>query len=283
MTANITCYAPIQGLATSLDTLCAQAYGSGQKKLVGLQLQRMTYLIWLLLVPLWVLWWHADVVLSALIPEQDTAQLAGRYLRVLILGTPGYAAFETGKRFVMAQGLFHATTLVLLVGAPLNLVLNWFIVWRMDMGFVGAGLTIVCVQNLLPLLLLGYVVLVDGRECWNGLSARALTNWGPMLKLALPGLIMLEAQFLAFEILALVSAQFGSAYLAAQSIIITVTTSTFQLPFPLSIAASTRVANLIGASLVDAARLSAKVVSIHTALPFLHVSFSITPPQARNY
>lgn len=283
MTANITCYAPIQGLATSLDTLCAQAYGSGQKKLVGLQLQRMTYLIWLLLVPLWVLWWHADVVLSALIPEQDTAQLAGRYLRVLILGTPGYAAFETGKRFVMAQGLFHATTLVLLVGAPLNLVLNWFIVWRMDMGFVGAGLTIVCVQNLLPLLLLGYVVFVDGRECWNGLSARALTNWGPMLKLALPGLIMLEAQFLAFEILALVSAQFGSAYLAAQSIIITVTTSTFQLPFPLSIAASTRVANLIGASLVDAARLSAKVVSTHPALPFLHISFSITHPQARNY
>lgn len=277
MTANITCYAPIQGLATSLDTLCAQAYGSGQKKLVGLQLQRMTYLIWLLLLPLWVLWWHADVVLSALIPEQDTAQLAGRYLRVLILGTPGYAAFETGKRFVMAQGLFHATTLVLLVGAPLNLVLNWFIVWRMDMGFVGAGLTIVCVQNLLPLLLLGYVVLVDGRECWNGLSARALTNWGPMLKLALPGLIMLEAQFLAFEILALVSAQFGSAYLAAQSIIITVTTSTFQLPFPLSIAASTRVANLIGASLVDAARLSANVVSTHSALPFNHLYFpSIT-------
>lgn len=82
------------------------------------------------------------------------------------------------------------------------------------------------------------------------------------MKLALPGLIMLEAQFLAFEILALVSAQFGGAHLAAQSIIITITSTTFQLPFPLSIAASTRVANLIGASLVDAARLSAKVVRI---------------------
>ena len=41
MTANITGYAVYQGLATSLDTLCAQAYGSGQKKLVGLQTQRM--------------------------------------------------------------------------------------------------------------------------------------------------------------------------------------------------------------------------------------------------
>ncbi|RYP13709.1 hypothetical protein DL767_010613 [Monosporascus sp. MG133] len=43
VTANVTCYAPMQGLATTLDTLCAQAYGSGHKHLVGLQLQRMTY------------------------------------------------------------------------------------------------------------------------------------------------------------------------------------------------------------------------------------------------
>lgn len=41
VTANITGYAVYQGLATSLDTLCAQAYGSGHKKLVGLQTQRM--------------------------------------------------------------------------------------------------------------------------------------------------------------------------------------------------------------------------------------------------
>lgn len=41
MTANITGYAVFQGLATSLDTLCPQAYGSGRKKLVGLQTQRM--------------------------------------------------------------------------------------------------------------------------------------------------------------------------------------------------------------------------------------------------
>ncbi|KAL8712964.1 MAG: hypothetical protein Q9220_002824 [cf. Caloplaca sp. 1 TL-2023] len=41
MTANITGYAIYQGLSTSLDTLCSQAYGSGNKKLVGLQTQRM--------------------------------------------------------------------------------------------------------------------------------------------------------------------------------------------------------------------------------------------------
>jgi len=93
------------------------------------------------------------------------------------------------------------------------------------------------------------------------LASAALTIIGPMIKLALPGMIMVEAQYFAFEVLTLAASQFGSAHLAAQSVLVTVTSTTFNIPFPLSIAASTRVANLIGARLSGAARTSAKVVS----------------------
>lgn len=178
MTANITCYAPVQGLATCLDTLCAQAYGSGHKHLVGLQLQRMTYLLWMLLLPIITLWWFSGRVLGSIIPDPDTAALAGMYLRVLMLGTPGVAAFESGKRFVQAQGLFHATTVVLLIGAPLNILANWFFVWRLELGFSGAAAAVVFTQNLLPFLLFLHVRFIEGMECWNGLSRRAFSNWG---------------------------------------------------------------------------------------------------------
>lgn len=97
-----------------------------------------------------------------------------------------------------------------------------------------------------------------------------------MIKLALPGMIMVEAQYFAFEVLTLASSQFGSAHLAAQSIIVTVTSTTFNIPFPLSIAASTRVANLIGARLSGAARTSAKVVRPSTPLV---PSTPLYPPQ----
>lgn len=90
-----------------------------------------------------------------------------------------------------------------------------------------------------------------------------------MIKLALPGLLMVEAEFLAFEILTLASSYFGTTHLAAQSILSTLTALTFQIPFPISIAASTRVANLIGATLSDAAKTSAKVVSIFINSAFL--------------
>jgi multidrug resistance protein, MATE family len=80
-----------------------------------------------------------------------------------------------------------------------------------------------------------------------------------MVRLALPGLMMVEAEVLAFEILTLASSHLGTTALAAQSVLASTASLTWQIPFPLSIATSTRIANLIGATLADAARTTAKV------------------------
>lgn len=178
MTASITCYVPVQGLATCLDTLCAQAYGSGHKHLVGLQAQRMTWLLWILMVPIAVLWWFSEPVLASLVPSKETASLAALFLRVLILGMPGVAALESGKRFVQSQGLFNATTYALIIGAPLSFLQNWLFVFKFGWGFAGAAAAMAITQNLLPLLLVLYVWLVDGSQCWNGFSRKAFRNWG---------------------------------------------------------------------------------------------------------
>lgn len=167
--------------------------------------------------------------------------------------------FECGKRFTQAQGLFNATTYVLLIAAPINIFVSWFLVWHLKLGYIGAPMAVAFTECLLPILLFLYVFFVDGRECWGGFSKRAFSNWGIMIKLALPGMIMVEAEWLAFEIMTLLSSRFGSEYLAAQSVLTTLATITYNIPFPMSIASSTRVANLIGAGLVDAAKIAAKV------------------------
>jgi MATE family multidrug resistance protein len=82
MTASITGYAVYQGLATSLDTLCSQAYGSGRPHLVGLQLQRMVCFLCLVTVPIATLWACGTQILSLIVPEKETARLAGIYLYV---------------------------------------------------------------------------------------------------------------------------------------------------------------------------------------------------------
>ncbi|KAL7917495.1 putative MATE efflux family protein subfamily [Trichoderma austrokoningii] len=272
MSQAISCLAPFQGLATSLDTLCAQAYGSGHKHLVGLQCQRMACFLLTLSVPVIILWlFGAEPILQRMVPNPESARLAALYLRVMIFAIPGVILFECGKRFTQAQGLFQATTYVLLFAAPFNVFLTWLLVWKLEYGFVGAPMAVAITENILPVLLFCYVRFVNGRECWGGFSKRALSNWWVMIRLALPGMIMVEAEWLAFEILTLLSSRFGSDYLAAQSVVSTIASISYQIPFPMSIAASTRVANLIGAGLVDAARMTGKVTFvIHCILGLLN-------------
>ena len=132
MTTNVTGLAVYEGLATSLDTLCSQAYGGHNKKMVGLHMQRMIYFLWLVTIPIGAVWLCSPWILGAIVPEKDVAILAGSYLRIYLIGAPGFATFEAGKRFVQAQGIFTPSLLVLLVTAPLNILLNWIFVWVSD-------------------------------------------------------------------------------------------------------------------------------------------------------
>jgi MATE family multidrug resistance protein len=266
VTASITGYAVYQGLSTSLDTLCSQAYGSGRPHLVGLQLQRMLYFLWVITIPIAIIWACGEQILARIVPDPETARLAGLYLRVLIAGAPGYAAFEGGKRYLQAQGLFSANMYILLFCAPLNALMHYIFVWRLDWGFVGAPIAVAITENLMPIMLFCYVRFIDGYQCWGGFDRRALKNWGPMIRLAIPGLVMVLAEFLAFEILTLSSSWLGPTTLAAQSVLGSVTGITFQIPFTMSVAASTRIANLIGATLHEHAKVAAKVAAFFSVV-----------------
>lgn len=75
-------------------------------------------------------------------------------------------------------------------------------------------------------------------------------------------MVMVMAEFLAFEILTLASANFSATHLAANTVLQSLSVFTYNFPFPLSIAGSTRVANLIGATLPDAAKVTARVMLV---------------------
>lgn len=75
---------------------------------------------------------------------------------------------------------------------------------------------------------------------------------------------MVEAEYLAFEILVLAAAHLSTAHLAAQTILATLNGSLWQIPFSISIAASTRVAQHIGAGSTNIAKVSALVAFIGT-------------------
>ncbi|EUC45480.1 hypothetical protein COCMIDRAFT_95361 [Bipolaris oryzae ATCC 44560] len=279
MTANITGLAVYEGLATSLDTLCAQAYGSGKKTMVGLHLQRMILFMLAVTIPIGAIWLCSGWILAALVPEKELAHLAGYYLSLLLAGAPGYAIFEAGKRFTQAQGLFNASLFVLLIATPVNIALNYVFVFVCNWNLTGAALATVVSNNLLPLLLFIYVYFVNpaSLECWGGFTKAAFTNWGPMAKLAVPGIIMVETEWLAFDILTFSTSYLSTAHLAAQSIVMTLAVAIYHVPFSVGVAVSTRLGNLIGAGSLSAARTATKTyVATFLAIGLIDFTFLTT-------
>ncbi|KAM9894032.1 hypothetical protein OXX79_008963, partial [Metschnikowia pulcherrima] len=250
MTANISGYAIIQGVSTCLDTLCAQAFGRKDFNTVGLHFVRCTYLLMLLYVPMFVLWvFLSRPILSFLVGSEkaDLVHLASKYLQVLSLGLPGFIVFENLKHFLQSQGIFHASTYVLLICAPLNAFLNYLLVWdkRVGLGFIGAPLSVVITNWLMCAMLMAYTCYVNGYQCLPReklLSGTYFRNWAKIVNLSVPGVLMVEAEWLAFEIITFTASTFGTDVLAAQSIVSTTCVLLYQVPFAISIAASTRIA-----------------------------------------
>lgn len=247
---NITALAFYQGMSTSLDTFCSQAFGAGKPLMVGVYFQRCSLMMLLVTVfPLMPVFWYSGLILKLLVPSETLAMECQTFLRIMMFGTPGLLFFETGKRFFQAQHLFNAGTYALAVAVPIHFVLNWFLVLHPNtgLGLMGAPIALSLSFWISSLAMLVYAFFSNGKQCWGGFDIqKASTNWGPMLKLALPGVVMVEAEYLAFEVMTILAASFGTTSLAAQSIGSNVGAMVFQIPFAVSVAVTTRIGHFIG-------------------------------------
>lgn len=259
MTSTIT-FAIFEGIATALDTLCPQAYGAGNYEMVSTYVQRCTAFSLLVYIPCALVWWNSYYLLQFIIDSEEVLLLTTQFLRILTGGGPAYIFFECFKRFLQAQGIFEAGTGVLFILAPVNIFLSYFLVWDLNygIGFIGAPIAAVINFWIMSVLLVLYTVFVDGSKCWYGFCSinDLFTNWGQLSHLAIPGIVMLESEYLAYEIMTLFALYFGTTELAAQSAVGSIASLTYMVPFAVSIASSTRIANFIGGQNLYSAKIS---------------------------
>ena len=262
-TMNVCGFAIFEGFATALDTLCSQAYGSGNLKHVGLHMQRMILFLLLVSIPIGAIWICSPWILYHLIPQPQLAAPAGTFLRITFLGVPSYAIFEAGKRFLQAQGDFTASLLVLIACAPLNVLLNWVLVFRLEMGVAGAALAAAVTNNVRALLLFLYVIFIipSTLQCWQAPSKTIFNNWGPMIRLSIPSGIMTFCEWAPFEILTFSTSYLGTAELAAQTLLATTSVLIWHIPFSASVVVSTRIGHMVGAGALSLARQLTKLYS----------------------
>ncbi|KAF9100567.1 hypothetical protein BGX27_000331 [Mortierella sp. AM989] len=269
MFAAVTCWSVSLGTATALDTLCSQSYTSHHPHTLGLHLQRAILVLMVIFVPIAGVWLSSEHIFILLGQEQALAQHAALYLRGLLPGAPAFLIFECVKKYLNAQGNMHASTYVLLIASPINVLLNYVLVWNsyIGMGYIGAPIaTSISYWNMLILLLL-YIRFVDGYQCWGGWTRDSLTGWREFMKLALPGVLMVCTEWWAFEVISLAASYLGTVALAAQSIVVQTSGLLYTIPFGISIASSNRVGNLIGMGDARSAKVASRV-SIALAIIF---------------
>jgi MATE family multidrug resistance protein len=182
---NITGNALIVGFCSALDTLCANAYGSGQYRAVGLVAARGAFIQLLLVAPLVAVLWNvlAPTITSALVTptastagsayggevaaSNQTVALATALCRWYTLALIPLILYEVLKRFLQAQGIVKPIIHVTLVAAAANVVFHLFFIPWMQWGIRGAALALALSQWVL----LGTLLLVMhkwrlGEECW---------------------------------------------------------------------------------------------------------------------
>ncbi|KAF8656526.1 hypothetical protein AX16_002490 [Volvariella volvacea WC 439] len=247
MTASVSGFSVIQGLTSALDTMLPSAWTSSQPQLVGLWTQRMTVIMTGALIPMFLIWFNAEAILLALKQDPDVAHLAAVYLRWVSLGLPAYAFNCISRRYFQSQGLFDVPTRIIFVVAPINALLNYFLVWGPPkLGFIGAPLATAISFNLVSLMSIIYGVFFVPRTAWHPLSRRMFTSLGVLLQLGLAGVGQTASEWWAWELVTLAASLLGPVVLATQSVLLVSASSTYQAPFALGVATSVRIGNLLG-------------------------------------
>ncbi|EGN97035.1 hypothetical protein SERLA73DRAFT_185328 [Serpula lacrymans var. lacrymans S7.3] len=195
-----------------------------------------------------------------------------RFLRVLIIGAPGYIAFESLKKYLQCQGIMRTSTIVLIIMAPINLIMNIVLVHHTSLGLLGSPVALSFTYWSCFFLLVIFTSLSPTHKShgtWGGLQPKAVLDLGScytFLKLALPGIFMVGTEWAAFEIVALAAGRLGKLSLAAQSVIMTTDQIISTLPFGIGVVASNRIGNLLGARTATGARRAAHAVALLAVL-----------------
>ncbi|TFL01933.1 MATE efflux family protein [Pterulicium gracile] len=260
MTASVTGLSIIQGFTSALDTMLPSAWTSDQPELVGLWSQRMGVVMAFCLVPIYAIWFNAESILLFLKQDPEVARLAALYLKWMSLGLPAYALNAISRRYFQSQGLFTVPTRIILVVAPLNIVLNYFLVWGPSwcrLGFIGAPLSTAISFNVIAVLSVIYGIFYTSPVAWYPVGRRSFTNLGVLVQLGLAGVAQTSSEWWAWELVSLAASLLGPVVLACQSVLLVSASSTFQAPFALSVATSVRIGNLLGEGHARRAEVSA--------------------------
>ncbi|CAO2643478.1 Multidrug and toxin extrusion protein 2 [Lemmus lemmus] len=258
---NVTGISVGTGLASACDTLMSQSFGGRNLKRVGVILQRGILILLLCCFPCWAIFLNTEHLLLLLRQDPKVARLAQVYVMICIPALPAAFLFQLQTRYLQSQGIIMPQVIVGIAANVVNVGMNAFLLFALDLGVVGSAWANTTSQFFLSALLFLYVWWKRIHvHTWGGWTTECFQEWSSYTRLAVPSLFMVCIEWWTFEIGTFLAGLVNVTELGAQAVIYELASVAYMVPFGFGVAASVRVGNALGAGNAEQARRSCTTV-----------------------
>lgn len=259
---NATLLMTSQGLLTAVAPLAAHSIGAGDHPAAGRVAGGGLIVATAVAAPMMATLMVVPPLLAGLGYEPGLVAEIGRFLWAISWGIPGFLGAAVLRFLLIAAFRTRIVMIVPLLAVPLNLVLNWVLIfghWGMPaLGSAGSGCATAIVQWLTLFSFALYMLIARARISVS--MGRGVRRQIPgILRLGLPIAAMRGLEIGVFVMTGVMMGMIGADALAAHQLVFNVAGVCFMVPLGLAQAATVRVAYQLGRSEPSAARRAAYV------------------------
>ncbi|RDY04719.1 Protein DETOXIFICATION 33, partial [Mucuna pruriens] len=237
------------GMGSALETLCGQAYGAGEIRMLGMYMQRSWVILLttaIIMVPLYV-WSPPILILMG--QTTEIANAAGKFAVWMIPQLFAYALNFPIQKFLQAQRKVLVMLWIAAVALVVHAFFSWLLIFKLRWGLIGAAITLNMSWWLIIIAQLSYIFITKSDGAWNGFTWLAFADF---------------LEFWYLMILVVITGRLKDPLVPVDAISICMNINGWDamIAIGFNAAISVRVSNELGAGDYKAARFSVWVVSI---------------------
>ncbi|KAI9199977.1 hypothetical protein LWI28_000983 [Acer negundo] len=252
------------GMGSALETLCGQAFGAGQHRMLGVYMQRSWVILLTtacVLVPLYV--W-APPILELIGETTEISEAAGKFALWMLPQLFAYALNFPIQKFLQSQRKVLVIAWISAIVLVLHAVFSWLLILKLGWGLTGAAITLNTSWWLIVILQLLYIFITKSDGAWSGFSWLAFSNLWGFVKLSLASAVMLCLEFWYLMVLVVITGRLSNPLIPVDAISICMNLQGWDamIAIGFNAAISVRVSNELGAGNPHAAKFAVLVVSV---------------------
>ncbi|CAH2066822.1 unnamed protein product [Thlaspi arvense] len=268
---NITGYSVLVGLASGLEPVCSQAFGSKNWDLLSLSLHRMVVILLIASVPISLLWINLGPIMLFMGQDPEITATAAEYCLYALPDLLTNTLLQPLRVYLRSQRVTKPMMWCTLAAVAFHVPLNYWLVMVKRWGVPGVATASVVTNLIMVGLLVGYVwvsgrlhgstTVVNQSSSSSSCVVELVGGLGPLMRVAVPSCLGICLEWWWYEIVIVMGGYLENPKLAvaATGILIQTTSLMYTVPMALAGCVSARVGNELGAGRPYKARLAANV------------------------